>query len=226
MAERAPRKGSRLAAEKKRKAKEGAKGSKRNKNRNKKSGPRDEAGMMAEAEASGGQGLAGEVEEAATDTDSGEEEPGSELRLMYNSVRGYVSAIMELWKHQVAKKLHSSPPPHNMTVKALETSVARGEHQRRRDELEDRGLASPRRFGETPSVPERPSNRSGQTWTFYWGTPCFSGRGIGLPLNFRICSLWTYRGKGGHREGRVEPGCRCISSVLVVFAYGGRNRSI
>jgi hypothetical protein len=43
--------------------------------------------MMAEAEASGGQGLAGEVEEAAADTDSGEEEPGSELRLMYNSVR-------------------------------------------------------------------------------------------------------------------------------------------
>ena len=139
VAERAPRKGSRLAAEKKRKAKEGAKGSKRNKNKNKKGGPRDEAGMMADAETSG---LAGEVEEAAADTDSGEEEPGSELRLMYNSVRSYVSAIMELWKHQVANKLHSSPPPHNVAVKALETSVARGEHQRRRDELEDRGLAT------------------------------------------------------------------------------------
>jgi len=84
VAERAPRKGSRLAAEKKRKAKEGAKGSKRNKNKNKKGGPRDvEAGMMAEAETSGGQGLAGEVEEAAADTENGEEEPGSELRLMY-----------------------------------------------------------------------------------------------------------------------------------------------
>ena len=109
VAERAPRKGNRLAAEKKRKAKEGAKGSKRNKNKNKnkKGRPRDEAGMMAEAEASGAQGLAGEVEEVAADTDSGEEEPGSELRLMYNSVRSYVSAIMGLWKHQVAKKLHS-----------------------------------------------------------------------------------------------------------------------
>ncbi|KAN0085075.1 hypothetical protein V8E54_001542 [Elaphomyces granulatus] len=139
VAERAPRKGSRLAAEKKREAKEGAKGSKRNKNKNKKGGPRDEAGMMAEAEASGGHG---EVEEAAADTDSSEEEPGSELRLMYNSVRSYVSTIMELWKHQVAKKLHSSPPPHNVAVKALETLVARGEHQRRRNELEDRGLAT------------------------------------------------------------------------------------
>jgi len=76
---------------------------------------------MADAETSG---LAGEVEEAAADTDSGEEEPGSELRLMYNSVRSYVSVIMELWKHQVAKKLHSSPPPHNVAVKVLETSVA------------------------------------------------------------------------------------------------------
>jgi hypothetical protein len=36
------------------KGKEGANGSKRNKNKNKKSGPRDEAGMMAEAEVSGG----------------------------------------------------------------------------------------------------------------------------------------------------------------------------
>jgi hypothetical protein len=29
----------------------------------------------------------------------GEEEPKSELLLMYNSVCGYVSAIMELWSH-------------------------------------------------------------------------------------------------------------------------------
>ena len=186
VAEWAPRKGNRLAAEKKRKAKEGAKGSKRNKNKNKnkKGRPRDEAGMMAEAEASGAQGLAGEVEEVAADTDSGEEEPGSELRLMYNSVRSYVSAIMELWKHQVAKKLHSSPPPHNVAVKALETSVARGEHQRRRDELEDRGLATIKDGYTAKQIPDmtravwrnalgpRTSEQSFRTnLDFCWGMP-------------------------------------------------------
>lgn len=103
VAGRAPRKGSRLTAEKKRKAREGA---------------------------------------IWTAVDSGDEEPGSELRLMYNSVRGYVSAIMELWKHQVAEKKHSSPSPHNVAVKALQTSVARGQHQRRREEFEDRGLCT------------------------------------------------------------------------------------
>jgi hypothetical protein len=61
---------------------------------------------------------------------------------MYNSVRGYVSAIMELWKHQVSAKLHSSPSPHNIAVKALKTSIARGQHQRRRAEFEDRGLST------------------------------------------------------------------------------------
>jgi hypothetical protein len=140
--ERAPRKGSRLAAEKKRKAKEegvvwtpvhtppslphGIKGKK-----SRKMGP-TEAGSAGEQEAAA----------AAAAAESGDGEPESELRLMYNSVRGYVSAIMELWKHQVAEKKHSAPSPHNVAVKALQTSVARGQHQRRREEFEDRGLCT------------------------------------------------------------------------------------
>ena len=126
--DRAPRKGSRLVAERKRKTKDEEKGSKKSK-----SGPREEAVMMAEAEEAPGV----PTEEAATD--SADEEAGSDLRLMYNSVCSYVSAIIELWKHQVAEKLHASPSPHNV---AVETSVARGEHKRRRDEFEDRGLST------------------------------------------------------------------------------------
>jgi len=127
VAERAPRKGKRIAAEKKRKLEKEAEaeGSKKKKRR------RQEEGTMAEVEEA--------LEEAP---DSGEEEPKSELLLMYNSVRGYVSAIMELWSHQVSEKLHSSPSPHNVAVKALKTLVARGQHQRRRAEFEDRGLST------------------------------------------------------------------------------------
>ena len=132
VAERAPRKGKRLAVERKRKLKEAAEDSKRKKRRK-----TQEAGAMAMAMA--------EVDEVVGDPealDSGDKEPESELLLMYNSVRGYVSAIMELWTHQVSQKLHSSPSPHNVAVKALKTSIARGQHQRRRDEFEDRGIST------------------------------------------------------------------------------------
>ena len=74
----------------------------------------DDGGGEAEAEEAPGV----PTEEAATDS------AGSDLRLMYNSVCSYVSAIIELWKHQVAEKLHASPSPHNLAVKALETSVS------------------------------------------------------------------------------------------------------
>lgn len=45
----------------------------------------------------------------------------SELKLMYNSVRGYVSAVNELWGHQVANKLHNAPRPNNVAIKVFAT---------------------------------------------------------------------------------------------------------
>ena len=46
-----------------------------------------------------------EVDEVVSELDapnSGDKEPESELLLMYNFVRSYVSAIIELWTHQVS----------------------------------------------------------------------------------------------------------------------------
>ena len=84
----------------------------------------------------------GEVTWDPRPAEGDDDDAQSELVLMYNSVRGYVSAINELWKHQTSLKLHSAPQPHNVAIKALETSIARGEHQRRRREYVDRGLAT------------------------------------------------------------------------------------
>jgi hypothetical protein len=109
VAERVPRKGKRLAAEKKRKLEKEAEDSKKKKR------------MRQEAET-----IEGAEEATEESPNTGEEEPKSELLLMYNSVHDYVSAIMELWSHQVSEKLHSSPLPHNVAVKALKTSIARG----------------------------------------------------------------------------------------------------
>lgn len=58
--------------------------------------------------------------------------------LIYNTVRGYVSAIHGLLAHQVSRGLHQAPEPHRVAIKALEISVVRGEHERRRKEYTDR----------------------------------------------------------------------------------------
>jgi hypothetical protein len=126
VAGRAPRKGSRLAAERKRKLGDELEGSKKQTKRRK-----QEAGVIVE-DALGALGA----------PDGRDDEPKTELCLMYNSVRGYVSAIMELWSHQVSAKLHSSLQPHNVAVKALKTSIARGQHARRRAKFEDRGVST------------------------------------------------------------------------------------
>jgi hypothetical protein len=128
VAERALRKGSRLAAERKRRLESEAEGSKRQGKRR-----RQEAGTIAEeAQAQGALGA----------SDGGDDEPGSKLQLMYNLVRGYVSAIIELWTHQVSAKLHSSLSLHNVAVKALKTLIVQGQHAQRCAKFNNRGLST------------------------------------------------------------------------------------
>jgi hypothetical protein len=69
-----------------------------------------------------------------------EVEEGSDVVLMYNTVRGYVSAIKELWSHQTSRGLHNAPQPHRIAIKAVQTMVSRQQHQRLRDEYKDRGI--------------------------------------------------------------------------------------
>jgi hypothetical protein len=71
-----------------------------------------------------------------------DDESCSDLVLMYNTVRGYCSAVNELWAHQTSLGLHSADRPQRVALTALKTSIARGQHQRRRAEFEDRGLAT------------------------------------------------------------------------------------
>lgn len=66
------------------------------------------------------------------------------VMLMYNSVRSYVSAIHELWAHQTSQGLHNAPRPNKVAIKALQTSLIRGEHARRREEYTDRGKGTMR----------------------------------------------------------------------------------
>lgn len=61
---------------------------------------------------------------------------------MYNSGRGYVSAIDELWSHQTSQGLYQDPEPHWAAIKALKTSLVRGKHTRQRKEYTGRGVGT------------------------------------------------------------------------------------
>lgn len=117
---RAPRTGARRTEERKRRATASGRASKRRK------------------------GAGGEAVEARSTLiiEGEDDEECSELVLMYNTVRGYVSAVNELWAHQTSRGLHNAPQPQRVAMKALKTSISRGEHSRRREEFTDRGIST------------------------------------------------------------------------------------
>lgn len=150
VASRAPRKGARLAEEKKRKAvasEPGGRPAKQQRQRRQQKG----ASTLAAAA-----GLESHLIEEGED-----DEEQSDLVLMYNTVRGYVSAIKELWAHQTSCGLHSAPQPKRIALKALETSIVQKEHTRRREELTDRGISTFRDGYLASQIPDL--NR--QVWT-------------------------------------------------------------
>jgi hypothetical protein len=57
-----------------------------------------------------------------------DDEACSNLVLMYNTVRGYYSAINELWAHQTSLGLYLVARPQRVALTALKTSIARGQH--------------------------------------------------------------------------------------------------
>ena len=64
------------------------------------------------------------------------------MTLVYNNVRGHVSAIKELWSYQTSCVLYSAPQPMRIAMKALESSILRGEHARRRKAFIGRGIST------------------------------------------------------------------------------------
>ena len=131
VASRAPRRGRRLDEEKERKRKKAGAAGAAKEGQPRKRQKRAAAAAAAVVEASNHLIVEGE-----------DDEDCSELVLMYNTVRSYVSAIKELWSYQTSRGLHNAPQPTRITLKALETSILRGEHARRRGEFTDRGIST------------------------------------------------------------------------------------
>jgi hypothetical protein len=146
VASRAPRKGQRLKAEQARKRKGPAPGPRPAKRR------RGALSLGLEGRGSGTEDDSEGGSNGNSDGDDGG--PASDLLLMYNSVRGYCSAINELWAHQTSRGLHTAPRPQRVALTALKTSIVRGQHQRLRDEYTDRGLATIRDGYTASQIPD------------------------------------------------------------------------
>src|SRR5467141_1902309 len=152
VASRPPRRGARLEAEKRRKRQASSTQEPKSSKRKKGKGPTDSP--PTDDPTDGPADGATAVDGALDDDDDDDDESCSDLVLMYNTVRGYCTAINELWAHQVSRGLHSASRPQKVAMTALKTSIARGEHQRRRDEFTDRGLATIRDGYTASQIPD------------------------------------------------------------------------
>jgi len=128
---RAPRSGPRLKAERKRKM---AARSDRARKRKNHTGERVEGDVPAGAEGD-------DVANAAYSSND-EDIAGSDICIQYNTVRGYVSAINELWQTQTSQGLNSAPRPQGIAMKALKESIIRGQLAKSRAEFDDRGIGT------------------------------------------------------------------------------------
>lgn len=63
----------------------------------------------------------------------------SRLKLQYNSVRSYISAIQRLYEEQKTRGLNPAPRPQGIALKALKENILRKTWARRRSERADRG---------------------------------------------------------------------------------------
>ena len=135
VASRPPRRGSRLEAERQRKR---------------------QAALTLEPKLSKRRrGFASQLSSADNLAIEGEDDEScSDLVLMYNTVRGYCSAVNKLWAHQTSMGLHLADQPQRVALTALKTAIVRGEHQHRWDEFVDRGLATIRDGYTASQIPD------------------------------------------------------------------------
>lgn len=60
-------------------------------------------------------------------------------RLAWRTVQGYISAITDLWSHQVSMHQNHHPTPRGKTVLTLINNLKKQDHQRKREQFEDKG---------------------------------------------------------------------------------------
>jgi hypothetical protein len=79
------------------------------------------------------------VDVEAANSEDEERSFESSLRLQYNTVRSYVSAIQKLYDVQRTRGMNPAPRPQSVALKAMQKSILRTTWARKRSEYADRG---------------------------------------------------------------------------------------
>ncbi|KJZ69953.1 hypothetical protein HIM_10661 [Hirsutella minnesotensis 3608] len=88
------------------------------------------------------------------ESDSEVESYESTLRLQYNTVRGYVSAIQKLYDEQKSRGVNPAARPQGVAMKALKRSILATTWTRKRKEYTDRGVGTLRDVYAPAQIPD------------------------------------------------------------------------
>jgi centromere DNA-binding complex CBF3 subunit-like protein len=78
----------------------------------------------------------------------------STLKLQYNTVRGYVSAIQKLYDEQKSRGINPAARPQGVALKALKRSILATTWSRKRKEYMDRGVGTLRDVYSPAQIPD------------------------------------------------------------------------
>ena len=71
--------------------------------------------------------------------ESDEDEDQDPQTLKYNSIRGYKTALIDLWSYQVSRGQHSRPHPNGNALRSIMKDSSRNQHIKKKLAFEDRG---------------------------------------------------------------------------------------
>jgi hypothetical protein len=89
-----------------------------------------------------------------SEPDSEVESFESQLKLQYNTVRSYVSAIHKLYDEQKSRGINPAPRPQGIALKALKRSILTTTWSRKRKEYTDRGVSTLKDMYSPAQIPD------------------------------------------------------------------------
>lgn len=98
--------------------------------------------------------VGGKDDSSSSSSDSDFEIFESQLKLQYNSVRGYVSAIQKLYDEQKTRGINPAPRPQGVALKALKRSILATTWSKKRKEYTDRGVGTLRDVYSPAQIPD------------------------------------------------------------------------
>ena len=150
----------------------------------------------------------------------------STLKLQYNTVRGYVSAIQKLYDEQKSRGINPAPRPQGVALKALKRSILSTTWSRKRKEYTDRGVGtlkdvySPAQIPDHTTVAWSEKKEVGCAFRtqvdFLFGNHMLLRSSNRIPMELADCFCLELPNEGLKTQGS-------ITKALVVVMNGGKT---